>query len=280
MPSLIRWLELDIMNVDKSSPPLFIEKEWPLFEGNPKSHVLHRRRNNARKNIGRYQLHIKMIDSIIRRWGPFESSNAKILEVGCGTGMTVLEFANKGYDVTGLEIDHNLCLMINALANQYSINSNCIPGDACSMPFSKNAFDVVYSKSFFEHVYDVDQALSEQKRVLKNGGLLIIEDGNIWNIKLLIDLLFLYPIRTKGKHGGIKWFLHRNRVFDNLYGYLPKGCDENVKSVRWWREMIQKDCSLKSLEITTTSSYTRQGIPSFLRNFSGGCLVIARKEPG
>jgi ubiquinone/menaquinone biosynthesis C-methylase UbiE len=64
------------------------------------------------------------------------------------------------------------------------------------VPLADASCDVATSNGIFEHVYDVDVAITEQIRLLKPGGLLVIEDGNLANPVLLFHLLALYPLRT------------------------------------------------------------------------------------
>ena len=201
----------------------------------------------------------------------------KILDVASGTGIHAMEMAQRGAQVTALEIDSNLCEITEGIAKHLGLDLNSTLGDACGIPYAENTFDIVMSKAFFEHVYDVDLALKEQIRVLKKGGILIIEDGNLLNPHTLFDLVFLYPLRTNGKHGGLKWILTKTKVQKNLYGYLPFGRDEDIKTQFWWRNKIDSFQGLRLKESCTTSRYTHPTLPVSLKPFVGRCLVIAKK---
>jgi hypothetical protein len=134
------------------------------------------------------------------------------------------------------------------------------------------------SRSFFEHVYDRDLAITEQLRIIRSGGLLLIVDGNFLNPRLLFDLLVMYPLRTRGRHGGLKWLLTKRRVHRNLYGYLPQGRDEDVKTPRWWRRALERrpDCEL--IEAGTSAPYMHPEWPRVFHPFLGSCQVIVRKR--
>jgi hypothetical protein len=134
------------------------------------------------------------------------------------------------------------------------------------------------SRSFFEHVYDRELAMTEQIRVVRKGGLLLILDGNLLNPRLLLDLLVMYPLRTKGRHGGIVWLLTKRRVHRNLYGYLPRGRDEDVKTPRWWRRMIQSRTDCELVESGTSARYIHPEWPRVLHPFLGSCHVVALKR--
>ncbi|MBM4273320.1 MAG: class I SAM-dependent methyltransferase [Deltaproteobacteria bacterium] len=53
-------------------------------------------------------------------------------------------------------------------------NSYVLYGDFHDLVFPDHSVDVVFSNSF-DHVYDIDKVISEIKRVLKMGGLLLLE---------------------------------------------------------------------------------------------------------
>ena len=215
-----------------------------------------------------------MLASIIERT---VGNQARVLDIACGTGFMMLELSNIGFRTTGLEIDLNLCEITKDTASHFGLKTQSICGDACAIPLEDESFDVVRSSSFFEHVYDVDLALQEQIRVLRKGGLLIIEDGNMLNPKTLINLLIFYPIRTKGKHGGLKWLFTKTKVHRNLYGYLPLGRDEDVKTVWWWRRKLRYIKSLRPVEMITSAKYLHSRFPRVLHPFIGGCLILAEK---
>jgi len=91
----------------------------------------------------------------------------KMLEPGCGRGEFLGNFQELGLDVYGVDISPE--------AAEFSSN---FPVALCdveneSLPFQDNTFDVIYSKSFIEHLYYPERYLSEAIRVLRPGGKLI-----------------------------------------------------------------------------------------------------------
>lgn len=253
---------------------LVIRRDWPDVQGSPKQAVLHRRLEKARARPQYWAREVEMFETVLRE---HVGRRATVLEVACGTGFTLLELAQRGFRVTGLEFDPELCRLTEAGAKHFNLDARSVAGDACRLPFADGSFDAVYSRSFFEHVYDVDLALSEQSRILRPGGLLIVSDGNLWSPRLLLDLLVFYPIRTRGAHGGLKWLLRKRKVYRNLYGYLAQGRDEDVKTVRWWRRKLKARSDLTVLEVTTSGKYLHPEWPRLLQPFIGACQVFAKK---
>jgi SAM-dependent methyltransferase len=263
-----------LTKVGASHHGLVVQRDWPIDATSPKGEVLSRRLAKARARPVHWQREVDMLASKI---GDHVGPRAAVLEVACGTGLTLLELAQRGCRVMGLEFDPELCRLTDNAAKHFSLDACTVAGDACKLPFADGSFDAVYSRSFFEHVYDVDVALTEQTRILRPGGLLIVSDGNLWNPRLLLDLLVFYPIRTRGKHGGLKWLLQKRKVHKNLYGYLTLGRDEDVKTVRWWRRTLGRRPDLRVIEATTSAKYLRPEWPRWTHPFIGACQVFAQK---
>jgi len=94
-------------------------------------------------------------------------SGMKMLEPGCGRGEHLKNFQDLGLEVYGVDLSPE--------AKEYS---DKIPVELCDvenekLPFEDSTFDVVYSKSFIEHLYYPERYLLEAYRVLKPGGKLI-----------------------------------------------------------------------------------------------------------
>lgn len=257
------------------SASLIVAREWSVNRDNPKAAVLDRRLAKTRARIDSWRREVAMLETLIRRHC---GDGARVLDVACGTGFNLLELSARGFRAVGLDADPALGSIVSDAARQFGLTAGAAAGDACRLPFGDDAFDAVMSRSFFEHVYDRDLAISEQLRVVRPGGLLLIVDGNLLNPRLLFDLLVMYPLRTRGRHGGLTWLLTKRRVRRNLYGYLPQGRDEDVKTPGWWRRLFLKrtDCDL--VEVGTSARYMHPDWPRFLHRFLGSCHVVAVKR--
>ena len=97
---------------------------------------------------------------------------AVILEAGCGLGKWVIYFRRYGYSIIGL--DGSLyCL------KRIKKHDNLVPligGDVNHLPLGDNSVDIYVSLGVMEHFENgPKQALEEAHRVLKKGGLIILE---------------------------------------------------------------------------------------------------------
>ena len=91
----------------------------------------------------------------------------KMLEPGCGRGEFLKNFNDLGLDVVGVDISSEAIDFNNALDVKVCDVENE------SLPFDDNTFDIIYSKSFIEHLYYPERFLDEAYRVLKPNGLLL-----------------------------------------------------------------------------------------------------------
>jgi ubiquinone/menaquinone biosynthesis C-methylase UbiE len=91
----------------------------------------------------------------------------KMLEPGCGRGEFLCHFQELGLDVQGVDISPEAI----KFASDFTVDICDVEKEL--LPFHDNTFDVVYSKSFIEHLHKPEKYLMEAFRVLKPGGKLI-----------------------------------------------------------------------------------------------------------
>lgn len=96
-------------------------------------------------------------------------SGMKMLEPGCGRGEFLGHFQKLGLDCYGLDRSDETKTLLA---------SSGIPLKICDvetdrLPYADNAFDVIYNKSFLEHLREPDVFLNEARRILRPGGLLL-----------------------------------------------------------------------------------------------------------
>ncbi len=105
------------------------------------------------------------------------TANSGILDIGCGTGFTLLELSTlvKKGKLTG--IDLSAAMIDQARKKLQGItNATVVQAEVEKIPFKSNSFDYVISTEAFHHFPNPQKALKEMKRVLKNQGRIIIAD--------------------------------------------------------------------------------------------------------
>lgn len=99
-----------------------------------------------------------------------------ILDVGCADGSTV----NKVLDFTGKKARYNYIGLDSVYWTKKPIKVNPLTGewyvcgDALSLPFKTNSFDLIIISHVMEHIVDIDSLLQEIGRVIKDTGWLLV----------------------------------------------------------------------------------------------------------
>lgn len=145
-----------------------------------------------------------------------------ILDIGCGNGYVLIPVMKNVRDahLYGIDVSER---MIEVTKSKVSENSACQlqVADIMNLPFKEGSFDLVYCIATLHHLPDLDQALRESNRVLKNGGFLYLEEPSN---NLLLDLLrrLRYGRKARGlrssqeSFGFAKTFL-LEKVHNNLF---------------------------------------------------------------
>jgi SAM-dependent methyltransferase len=111
----------------------------------------------------------RIVDNLLRH---VDVTGLSVLEVGAGTGRDAGELAALGARVTALDYsEESLKLMSSAVGGRVSV----VCGDATAVPFGPETFDVVYHQGLLEHFRNPAELLDENIRVLKRGGLLLVD---------------------------------------------------------------------------------------------------------
>lgn len=109
----------------------------------------------------------------------FRKTN-KILDVGCGPGMFLIEAKKRGWEVFGTEFTDK---QIDFL-EQNGIGTH--KGKLTSSSFDQNQFDVIISSEVIEHINNPVEEITYFNSFLRKGGLLYITTPNFNALERLI----------------------------------------------------------------------------------------------
>src|SRR5713101_72381 len=102
--------------------------------------------------------------------GFHDFAGARLLEVGCGMGTDLLQFARGGAKVTGVDLTPRSIEISRQHLAVYGEGGDFAITDGESLPFADESFDVVYSWGVLHHTPDTGRAVREVHRVLRPGG--------------------------------------------------------------------------------------------------------------
>ena len=108
-----------------------------------------------------------------------DDKSLRILEVGCGTGMTLTYLATlpTHHELHGMDFSQTMLSQAHQKLAGVDNPFRLTQGDSFELPYGENVFDVIYSTRFihqFSHD-DKKRIYREMLRVLKQGGLIINE---------------------------------------------------------------------------------------------------------
>lgn len=102
-------------------------------------------------------------------------NGGRILDVGCGTGGSLIEmqrlFGEK-YEVAGIDVVQLQIDLTVARLKEYGVQAEVSLYDGVNIVYPDASFDAIYTSDVLGHVQDVGAWLTELHRVLKPGGVL------------------------------------------------------------------------------------------------------------
>jgi ubiquinone/menaquinone biosynthesis C-methylase UbiE len=95
---------------------------------------------------------------------------ARLLEIGCGMGTDLLQFARGGARCVGIDLTPRSVEITRHRFKLYDAHGTFMLADGEQLPFASDSFDVVYSNGVLHHTPDTAGAIREVRRVLRPGG--------------------------------------------------------------------------------------------------------------
>jgi 2-polyprenyl-6-hydroxyphenyl methylase/3-demethylubiquinone-9 3-methyltransferase len=100
---------------------------------------------------------------------PAARPDAVLVDIGCGAGLMAPYLAGKGYRHVGVDLSPT------ALAQAADHGVHAVRGDALALPLADGCADVVVAGEILEHVTDLAAAVAHACRLLRPGGLLVLD---------------------------------------------------------------------------------------------------------
>lgn len=112
---------------------------------------------------------------------------SQFLEIGCGTALESCLLARERPQAAAwaLDVSQQAVRIAQRHAAQMNVRLRALAADATAMPFADAQFDLVFSQGVLEHFADPAPAMRDQVRVLRPGGVLVVDVPQKFNLYTL-----------------------------------------------------------------------------------------------
>lgn len=196
-----------------------------------------------------------MDDSLYQQWLDFSlrhlpKATNQVLELACGTGALAVEFAKKGFDVTGLDLSEEMLTLASDRAIQKDVSINWVAGDMLDLTdIGKYQAVTCFSDSlcYMQDATQVQQVFKGVYQLLEESGTFIFDVHSIYQIDEVFpdysfhdqteDFAFLWDSYSGDSSHSIEHFL---TFFVKKEGEMFERFDELHKERTYSLDMYQK----------------------------------------
>lgn len=246
------------------------------YKGKDSGSVYNDRRYGGRAGDYRQNLIRQNIESALVASG-LRSGKKKVLELAPGSG-ALTKILLKEFPEPSLTVIDSSPRMLESLKNDLEpfIEKGFLKttlGDAESLPFLNSEFDLVFSLRLFIHYREIEGFLREIKRVLKPGGLAVVDAHNFFRLDLP-NVLYRRFVNPRGFLGLVpSYYLFPWELKDR---YSVPGlvvCEtighKFLPPLRFLLRLLGQDSLLRVEKIVSTS---------WLKYFCADMYIVLRKD--
>lgn len=240
-------------------------------------------------------------DGLVPILSHYLDKNKTTLEAGCGLGKWLIFLKNKGYKIEGVDFYDGVIRAIK----KYDKTLRVQVGDVEKLPYKDNSLDQYLSFGVVEHWEQGPQKpLEEALRILKNGGVAVIETPcnsplqqllrAFRELKRTLKLpakIFVESIGLRAKRTEVKTYFYEYHYSPNeLSNYiknagfkvleiLPKDDMSNHRSIGLWLDIPSlRNKNGQEFELNDLGKLIKMLISPFPWFWSYCVVVVAKKE--
>jgi len=141
---------------------------------------------------------------------PFDLlKNKDVLEVGLGYGSVAQKIAECGANYTGLDIAPGPVDMVNHRLNQEGLNGRAIQGSILKPSLQPESFDTILAIGSLHHTGDLQGALDQCFRLLRDGGQLIF----------MVYYAYSYRRWLRSPIATLRYFMREQKSIKGVVGF-------------------------------------------------------------
>ena len=200
-------------------------------------------------------------------------NGADILDDGTGAGFFAVILAGLGHHVTAIDYSDQMVAQAKKRFSDLGLDVQVIQMDAQNLQFEDGSFDAVVSRNVIWNLEDPVKAYREIHRVLRPGGKVIIDDGNMYLYHHDKEYAAQHKkqLEAMRKHKVSNGGLHGKHNVDNIdFSIIEKIAEDlpmsNTRRPQW--DFVQLiNLGFDDIHVTIRGD-----------NLPAGFLIVARKK--
>ena len=222
-------------NKNEGDPHAF-DLNW---KSRSESHYTHWTRGAVQNQIQlAFRNHWTLFNEILDQCSSYNGGK-RVLEIGCGRGSLSCYFSDAGYDCSLLDLSVAVIDVAKNIFKREGLKANFLVGDANDIHLPNKSFDIIFSIGLLEHFENIEKPLSEQIRLL--------DDGGVW-------FGYIVPKYVKNIQQEYDW------INDLLRGYHEHQTKKNISKEEVYRSDFGSERYLPVLEKLGLKNLNASGV--------------------
>ena len=159
-------------------------------------------------------------------------AGSRILDVGCGSGLTTVALAQRGYRLDALDTVPAMLELTRQKAQEAEVSDQVSAGlgDAHQLPYPSESFQVVIALGVTPFLHSLPVAMREMTRVVNANGYVLVNADNCWRLNYILDprlspllavprrglKMLLRPLGYRRRPAGVLIHRYSRREFDSI----------------------------------------------------------------